>query len=252
MTGMVALIILTATLATAFLSSIFGMLGGLILMGILASILPIASAMVLHGLIQLTSNGYRAWLNRQDVDWSIVGTLFVGNVLAMVGLVFVAFSPDRITVLLALGILPYIAWALPQSLALDVSKKPVGLFAGAVVVTTNLLAGVGGPILDVFFQRVQLTRHQVVATKAVAQALGHISKIVFYGGLAANAAAEHWPPLGLLSAAIIASIVGTTLGKKVLDRMQDATFFAWTQRILLAVGAVLIARAVYLMAQQAA
>ncbi|MCH1568891.1 MAG: TSUP family transporter [Alphaproteobacteria bacterium] len=246
MSAIIIAIILTATLATAFLSSIFGMLGGLILMGVLASILPVASAMVLHGLIQLTSNGYRAWLNRRDVDWSIVTSLFIGNVLAMSGLEFIAFSPDRITVLLALGLLPYIAWALPEKLALDVSKRPVGLFAGAVVVATNLLAGVGGPLLDVFFQRVTLTRHQVVATKAVAQALGHISKIIFYGGLAASASTDDWPTVWLLGAAIIASIVGTTLGKRVLDRMQDATFFTWTQRIMLGVGAVLIARAIYL------
>jgi uncharacterized membrane protein YfcA len=131
MSVLITSIILTATLATAFLSSIFGMLGGLILMGILASILPVASAMVLHGLIQLTSNGYRAWLNRRDIQWSIVATLFIGNVMAlMAGLAFVAFSPDRITVLLALGALPYIAWALPENLALDVTKKPVGVFAG--------------------------------------------------------------------------------------------------------------------------
>ena len=221
-------------------------------MGVLASILPIASAMVLHGLIQLTSNGYRAWLNRTDIEWSIVTTLFIGNVLAMAALVWVAFTPDRVTVLLALGVLPYIAWALPKNMALDVSKKPVGLFAGAVVVATNLLAGVGGPLLDVFFQRVALSRHQVVATKAVAQALGHISKIVFYGGLATSvstgASAQDWPPLFLLMAAVMASIIGTTLGKRVLDTMRDATFFTWTQRILLGVGAVLIARALYLMA----
>lgn len=241
------LIILLATLGTAFLSSIFGMLGGLILMGILASILPVASAMVLHGLIQLTSNGYRAWLNRTDIVWPIVTTLLIGNIIALAALAFVSFSPDRITVLLALGFLPYIAWALPKNFALDVGKKPVGVFAGMVVVATNLLAGVGGPLLDVFFQRMTLTRHQVVATKAVAQALGHISKIVFYGGLATTASANDWPPLWLLLAAMAASVTGTRLGKRVLDRMADATFFTWTQRILLSVGTVLIARALYLM-----
>lgn len=240
-------IILLATLGTAFLSSIFGMLGGLILMGVLASLLSVGAAMVLHGLIQLTSNGYRAWLNRKDIQWAIVATLLVGNIIALAGLAFASFAPDRITVLLALGLLPYIAWALPKNLALDVSKKPVGIFAGLVVVATNLLAGVGGPLLDVFFQRVALTRHQVVATKAVAQALGHISKIVFYGGLAVTASVNDWPALWLLLAAMTASVIGTRLGKRVLDKMQDATFFAWTQRILLSVGAVLIARAVYLM-----
>ena len=164
----------------------------------------------------------------------------------MTGLAFVAFSPDRITVLLALGLLPYIAWALPRIWRL-MSVKAGRLLAGAVVVTTNLRAGVGGPILDVFFQRVQLTRHPVVATKAVAQALGHISKVIFYGGLAAAAGQQDWPEPWLLLAAIIASVVGTTLGKRVLDKMQDATFFSWTQRIMLSVGAVLIARALYLL-----
>lgn len=248
MSALIVAVIIIATLATAFLSSIFGMLGGLILMGILASILPVASAMVLHGLIQLTSNGYRAWLNRQDIIWPIVANLLIGNIIALAALAFVAFAPDRITVLLALGLLPYIAWALPKNLALDVTKRPIGIFAGLVVVATNLLAGVGGPLLDVFFQRVHLTRHQVVATKAVAQALGHISKIIFYGGLAATASAQDWPSLWLLAVAMAASVIGTTLGKRILDKMADATFFSWTQRILLAVGAVLLARAAYLLA----
>ena len=78
---LIAVIVVVASLATAFLSSIFGMLGGLILMGILVSLMQVGPAMVLHGLIQMTSNGYRAWLNRIDINWKIVGTLFIGNVL---------------------------------------------------------------------------------------------------------------------------------------------------------------------------
>jgi uncharacterized membrane protein YfcA len=239
------LIIILATLGTAFLSSIFGMLGGLILMGILVSIMPVSQAMVLHGLIQLTSNGYRAWLNRKDINWSIVATLIVGNIIALAGLVFVAFVPDRITVLLALGLLPYIAWALPKNAALDVTKKPIGLLAGMVVVATNLLAGVGVPLLDVFFQRVDMTRHQVVATKAVAQSLGHISKVIFFGFLTVSASND-WPVLWLVLIAMTASVTGTTFGKKILDKINDEIFFLWTQRILLSVGAVFIVYALYL------
>ena len=243
---LITAIVVTASLATAFLSSIFGMLGGLILMGILVSLIHVGPAMILHGLIQMTSNGYRAWLNLKDINWKIVGTLFVGNVLAMAILFFIAFVPDRITVLLALGILPYIAWAMPSNFAFDVTKTPVGILAGIVVVGTNLLAGVGGPLLDVFFQRVEMTRHQVVATKAVAQFLGHVSKVIFFGGLAVSSTSENWPALWLLIIAMAASIVGTSLGKKVLDKINDRIFFLWTQRIMLAVGAVLITRAIYL------
>ena len=240
------LIIVVASFATAFLSSIFGMLGGLILMGILVSLIQVGPAMILHGLIQMTSNGYRAWLNQKDINWKIIGTLFLGNVIAMATLFFIAFVPDRITVLLALGILPYIAWAMPNNLAFDVTKTPIGILAGMVVVGTNLLAGVGGPLLDVFFQRVEMTRHQVVATKAVAQFLGHVSKVIFFGGLAVTSSAENWPVFWLLITAMIVSVIGTTLGKKVLDRINDKTFFSWTQRIMLTVGAVMIARAIYL------
>ena len=70
---------------------------------------------------------------------------------------------------------------LPKRLSLDVSKKPIGILAGIVVVASNLLSGTGGPLLDIFFQKVKMTRHQVVATKAVAQSLGHISKVIFFG-----------------------------------------------------------------------
>ena len=172
---------LVATFATAFLSSIFGMLGGLILMGILISFLSVGPAMVLHGLIQATSNGYRAWLNRKDINWKIISMLLIGSILALIFLFFIAFEPSQSLIIFALGLLPYIAWIVPKELALDITKAGTGVLAGCVVVITNLVAGVGGPLLDVFFQRVDMTRHQVVATKAVAQTIGHISKIIFFG-----------------------------------------------------------------------
>ena len=82
--NLITVIIVVASLVTAFLSSIFGMLGGLILMGILVSFMKVGQAMILHGLIQMTANGYRAWLNRKDVNWKIIGTLSIGNILGLV------------------------------------------------------------------------------------------------------------------------------------------------------------------------
>jgi len=119
---LILILILAATFATAFLSSIFGMLGGLILMGILISFLSVGPAMVLHGLIQATSNGYRAWLNRNDIDWKIVITLMLGSTISLIVLFFIAFEPSQILVIFALGLLPYIAWAVPKELSLDVTK----------------------------------------------------------------------------------------------------------------------------------
>ena len=246
---LILVVILAATFATAFLSSIFGMLGGLILMGILISFIPVGPAMVLHGLIQTTSNGYRAWLNRADINWKIVLTLLIGSSISLIILFFIAFQPSQILVIFALGLLPFIAWAVPKELSLDVTKPPIGVLAGGVVVGTNLIAGVGGPLLDIFFQRVEMTRHQVVATKAVAQTIGHISKIIFFGGLLVSFNTENWPNLTFLIFAIILSVIGTTLGKKVLDIIDDAIFFRWTQLIVLSVGGIFIIRGLFLLTQ---
>ena len=246
---LILVVILAATFATAFLSSIFGMLGGLILMGILISFLPVGPAMVLHGLIQTTSNGYRAWLNRADINWKIVLTLLIGSSISLIILFFIAFQPSQILVIFALGLLPFIAWAVPKELSLDVTKPIIGVLAGGVVVGTNLIAGVGGPLLDIFFQRVEMTRHQVVATKAVAQTIGHISKIIFFGGLLVSFNTENWPNLTFLIFAIILSVIGTTLGKKVLDIIDDAIFFRWTQLIVLSVGGIFIIRGLFLLTQ---
>ena len=46
--------------ATAFLSGMFGMAGGLILIGVLLALLPLPTAMVLHAITQMASNGWRA------------------------------------------------------------------------------------------------------------------------------------------------------------------------------------------------
>lgn len=246
---LILFVILVATFATAFLSSIFGMLGGLILMGVLISFLSVGPAMVLHGLIQATSNGYRAWLNRDDINWKVILTLLIGSVISLIILFFIAFEPSKILVIFALGLLPYIAWAVPKELSLDITKPHVSVFAGGVVVGSNLISGTGGPILDIFFQKVDMTRHQVVATKAVAQTVGHLAKIIFFGGLIVSFSFENWPNPTFLLIAIIFSVIGTTLGKRVLDTIDDKFFFRWTQIIVLSVGALFIIRGLFLLMQ---
>ena len=137
----------------------------------------------------------------------------------------------------------------PKEFSLNIAKPAIGVVAGGVVVFTNLIAGVGGPLLDVFFQKVDMTRHEVVATKAVAQTIGHIAKVFFFGGLLISFSAENWPSSYLIFGAVIVSVIGTTMGKRVLDIIDDDLFFRWTQIIVLSVGAILIIRGIFLLTQ---
>jgi len=58
--------------ATAFLSGLFGMAGGLILIGVLLALMPLPTAMVLHAITQMASNGWRAFLWRAHIKWKPV------------------------------------------------------------------------------------------------------------------------------------------------------------------------------------
>ena len=57
---------------TSFISGIFGMAGGMLLIGFLLMFLPVPVAMVFHGVIQIAANGWRTWLWRHHVRWSVV------------------------------------------------------------------------------------------------------------------------------------------------------------------------------------
>ena len=54
---------------------------------------------------------------------------------------------------------------------------------GFVGTALQLVSGVSGPVLDVFFVRSKMGRHAVVATKALTQSLTHLAKIIYFGGV---------------------------------------------------------------------
>jgi uncharacterized membrane protein YfcA len=240
---------------TSAISGVFGMSGGMILMGYLAFVLPVSAAMMMHGAIQATANGYRAFLNRSDIEWKIFGRYLIGTVVGLALLSAVAFVPSKVTMYLTLGCVPFVAAAIPKQWALDITKRGAAEICGFVITLLNLTAGVAGPLLDVFFVRTDLTRHQVVATKAVTQTAAHLVKLLYFGVLvkaaadAANAGDADLLPWWVFAAAIPLSMLGTTAGKKVLDRMSDTNFRVWSQRIVLAIGTVLLVQGFMLLAK---
>src|SRR5215510_15487799 len=95
--------------ATAFLSGLFGMAGGLILIGVLLTILPLPSAMVLHAVTQMASNGWRAFLWRAHIRWRPVANYMVGAAIAMTAWSLTRYVPDKAMALLMLGVTPFMA-----------------------------------------------------------------------------------------------------------------------------------------------
>lgn len=231
-------------IVTSIISGIFGMAGGLILMLILGLVLPVQTAMVLHGITQFFSNGWRAVLWRQWIDWKIIGLYSLGALPAIAIPVVFAYVPDKPVMLITLGLVPYLAAALPTRWALDATKPWHAVACGFSVAGLQLIAGVAGPLLDTFFVRSKLDRRAVVATKATTQAISHTLKVGYYGTLLSQV-----PAIGLdvYGAAIAAAVIGTTLAGPILEKMSNENFRRWTKTIVLVIGAVSIAQGVWLL-----
>ncbi len=239
-----SLVIGTVVIGTSIVSGVLGMAGGLILMLVLGILLPVQSAMVLHGVTQFFSNGWRAFLWRSWIDWRIVGLYMVGAVPAIILPILFTYVPEKAVMLITLGLIPYLVLLLPERLALDASKPGHALACGFFVAGLQLISGVAGPLLDTFFVRSKIDRRAVIATKATTQAFSHTLKVAYYGTVVAQA-----PALGLdvYGAAIAAAIIGTSFAGPILEKMSNENFRRWTKTVVLVVGAVSIAQGVWLL-----
>jgi uncharacterized membrane protein YfcA len=106
--------VLVAVLLTATLSGVLGMAGGLLLMGVLLLVLPTAVAFVVHGLLQLVANGWRAVLHRRHVRWRVIAWYAVGSAVAAGLLAALSWIPSKPVIYLALGLVPALVW-LPRA-----------------------------------------------------------------------------------------------------------------------------------------
>src|SRR5258705_9178014 len=118
--------------ATAFLSGLFGMAGGLILIGVLLTILPLPSAMVLHAITQMASNGWRSLLWRSHIPWRPVAIYLIGCAVALAAWSITRYVPDKPMALLLLGGTPFLARLTPSRLEPDPGSVWQGSFYGSV------------------------------------------------------------------------------------------------------------------------
>lgn len=151
MSALTTLALLAVVLITATISGVFGMVGGLMLMGALTLVMPVSAAMVTHGAVQFVSNGWRAVLHRKHIAWRIILFYGVGSAMSAGLLAPVTYEPTKAWVYLLLGLVPGLAWIPKSRFNLDAATPGHAIACGLSVTGLNVLAGVSGPLLDVFF-----------------------------------------------------------------------------------------------------
>jgi uncharacterized membrane protein YfcA len=221
-----------AVFATAVLSGVLGMAGGVALLGLLLFYLPPLVAIPLHGVIQLVSNGSRVVAQREHARFDWIGWYALPLIPAgLVGLQVARALPEA-ALEGAIGVVVLLATWLPKrSGATDEAvawPRLRFLTLGGCSGFLSMVVGATGILLDPFFLGLGLTRQALVGTKAACQAVGHLVKVGLFGA-AGFAFAEHAPLLALGAGC---AALGTWVGSRLLDKLSEEGFL-WLYRTVL-------------------
>ena len=238
---MLMLLVVLSVGVTSLISGVFGMAGGIILIGIFLELFTATGALINHGIAQLAANGARGVILHKDIKWQVLPLFCGGAVVALMLFSALSYRPSTEWIFFCLGVFPFYQILFPFLPKLDIEKPRDSFLCGLVVGGSQILAG-AGIILDVFFQGSKLNRFQIVATKAITQTFGHGVKLVYYVGLLSRDEFSEESIL-LWIMIIITALLGTYLGGRLLSRLSESGFRAWTQNILYGIGAIFIARA---------
>jgi len=229
MRGVSAALLVLASLLTATISGFLGMAGGMALLAVMTALLPAPVVVPLHGIVQLSSNSTRSLLHLSRVAWPIFAVyapaLVVGVFLASrlyAGISMTWFKP-------AIGVflLVFLAWRRWAPKLRNLPRwtyAPLGLVTGFL----TIFVGATGPFIAPFFLRDDLSKEEVIATKAVCQTVGHLLKIPVF----LSVGFDYLPHAGLLGAMIGATIVGTAIGGWILKRMSPRVFLLVFESVL--------------------
>ena len=132
-----SLLILTAGL-TSLITAAMGIGGGVLLLAIMATIVPVTALIPVHGLVQLGSNGNRAWMTRQHTDWALVKRFILGAVLgALIASFIVVQLPLNWIQFSVAAFILYLVWG-PKPGKHSLSA-PGQLVAGAITTVSTIV-----------------------------------------------------------------------------------------------------------------
>lgn len=227
-------LLIVAALAASTLAAVAGFGGAAILLPVLVALFGPRDAIPILTIAQLVGNGSRVVINRDAVDRRIVGWFALGGIPAALigGFLFAAAPLDALTRLIGAFLLASVAWR-------HLRPRPSGALGprtftviGATFAFASALVGSVGPLMAPFFLAAGLVKSAYIGTEAAATVVMHVAKLVAYGSAALLTALT--VGVGLLMAP--AMIIGSLLGKRIVDRLNERVFVAVVEVVLIVAG----------------
>lgn len=204
---------------TSFMTASLGIGGGVMLLAVMASIIPVSALIPVHGLVQLGSNGNRALMTRQHIDWNMLKFFSLGAVGGALLASAVVVQLPLMTIQLAVaGFILFLVWG-PKPKNREMSNGG-RLAAGAFTTFVTMFVGATGPLVAGFVHRNDYDKLRLTSTFAACMTFQHSLKALVF--TAVGFAFWQWLPLTI--AMIASGAAGTWLGLKVLNRLPAEKF----------------------------
>lgn len=196
-----------------------GIGGGVLLLAILATTLPPAALIPVHGLVQLGSNGNRAIMTRKHIDWSMVKSFTAGAVVGAFAASFVVIQLPLYLIQLCVALfILFLVWG-PKPRRHQVSEKGQVAY-GAATTFLSMFVGATGPLVAGVVHRQNYDKHSITATFATCMSFQHLLKMVVFSLVGFT----FWQWLPLIIMMILGGMIGTWLGLKMLNKIPAGHF----------------------------
>ena len=225
-------VLILAAFITSSISAVLGMGGGIILLGIMALIIPEGYIVVaLHGIVQIISNLTRSFVFRHHICKDIVIQYLPGAIIglslsSLIIFTLISFyqveSANEIKIEFLkplIGI--FIFWFLFGKQHKVETAQPHFFGVGALSGLCTVFIGATGPLIAPFFLKGKLTKENIIASKAICQAISHIGKIPLFI-LFFNF--NYFSEMKILIPLTIAVFIGTNVGKQILQFIPEKIF----------------------------
>jgi uncharacterized membrane protein YfcA len=221
------LLLVLLTFFTSTVAGIVGIGGGMMLIAILPSFLPLNALIPVHGLTQMSSNFSRAVFGYKDVQYEVIPKFLFGSIFGIALFASILYFISLEYVPLFIGV--YILLSLWSKKFNEKIKRYESYFlAGFFQTGLSIVVGATGPLTMTLLLKDYDDKDKVVATGAALMSITHTLKVfvfMFFGFV-------FFDYIGILTAMIIGAIAGSYAGTKLRDKIDGKKFLMFLKVLL--------------------
>lgn len=204
---------------TSFLTASLGAGGGLLLLVVMASIMPMSAVIPVHGLVQLGSNGNRMLMTFRYIDVQMLAFFAIGAIIGAIGATFLVVELPLELMKIAVGLFViFLLWGATPTIR--ETSNAWRIIVGLSTTFISMFVGASGPLVGSLMQVNGYEKMRFIATFSSCMTFQHFLKAIVFGAIGFS----FWQWLPLIIAMIISGAIGTWLGLKQLKKISNEKF----------------------------